>query len=69
VDLVITVDRRPWFAVETKLKATTIDPSLAYFRDRLRIPWRYQVVLDGSRDFAQNGIRCVPARQFLGALV
>jgi hypothetical protein len=29
----------------------------------------YQVVLEGKRDFVQNGIRYVPARQFLGALV
>jgi len=29
----------------------------------------YQVVLEGKRDFVQNNIRCVPARQFLGTLV
>jgi hypothetical protein len=29
----------------------------------------YQVVLEGKRDFVQNGTRYVPARQFLGALV
>ncbi len=68
-DFLVTVDRRPWFAVEAKLSATTIEPGLAYFRDRLRIPWAYQVVLEGKRDFVQNGIRCVPARQFLGALI
>jgi hypothetical protein len=55
--------------VEAKLSATTIEPSLTYFRDRLRVPWVYQVVLEGKRDFVQNDIRCVPARQFLGALV
>lgn len=69
VDFLITVDRKPWFAVEAKLSATTIEPSLAYFLNCLRIPWAYQVVLKGQRDFVQNGIRCVPARQFLGALV
>ena len=55
--------------MEAKLSATTIEPSLTYFRDRLRIPWAYQVLLEGKRDFVQNDIRCVPARQFLGALV
>ncbi len=68
-DFLITVDRRPWFAVEVKLRAMSIEPSLAYFRDRLRVPWVYQVVLEGQRDFVQHDIRCVPARQFLGALV
>lgn len=69
VDFLVTRDRKPWFAVEAKVSATSIEPSLTYFRDRLRIPWVYQVVLEGKRDFVQNGIRCVPARQFLGALV
>ena len=46
-----------------------IDPALIYFRDRLKIPWSYQVVLEGKRDFVQHGVRCVPARQFLAALV
>lgn len=69
VDFLIVVDRKPWFAVEAKLTATTVDPSLVYFRDRLRIPWAYQVVLEGHRDFVERGIRCVPARHFFGALV
>ena len=69
VDFLVTLDRRPWFAVEAKLSATTIEPSLTYFRDRLRIPWVYQVVPEGKRDFVRNDIRCVPAWQFLGALV
>ncbi len=55
--------------MEATLSATTLEPSLAYFRDRLRIPWAYQVVLEGKQDFVQNDIRCLPARQFLGALV
>jgi len=68
-DFLVALDRKPWFAVEAKLSATTTEPSLTYFRDRLRISWVYQVVLEGKRDFVQHGIRCVPARQFLGALV
>lgn len=54
-------------AVQAKLRATSIEPSLTYFRDRLRIPWAHQVVLEGKRDFVQHGIRCLPAPQFLGA--
>jgi hypothetical protein len=46
--------------VEAKLSATTIEPSLIYFRDRLRIPWVYRVVLEGERDFVQHDIRFVP---------
>lgn len=69
VDFLVTVDRKPWLAVEAKTAETAIDPSLTYFRDRLRIPFAYQVVLDSTRDFVQDGVRCVPASQFLAALV
>ena len=69
VDFLVTIGRKPWFAVEAKLSETRIEPSLGYFRDRVKVPWVYQVVLEGSRDFVQAGIRCLPARQFLAALV
>ena len=46
-----------------------IDPALIYFRERLKLRWAYQVVLEASRDFEQDGVRCLPARQFLAALV
>ena len=62
VDFLVAGDRKPWFAVEAKLAATTIDPSLRHFRVRLHIPWAYQVTLDGQRDFLQAGNRCLPAR-------
>lgn len=42
---------------------------MIYFRDRLKIPWAYQVVREGRRDFVENGVRCVPAADFLTALV
>jgi len=68
VDFLVTASRRPWFAVETKLSETAIDPALRYFRQRLGIDWSYQVVLDSRRDFVQDGIRCLPADRFLAAL-
>jgi predicted AAA+ superfamily ATPase len=69
VDFIVTVNRRPWFAVEAKLAATSVDPSLLYFRERLEIPWCYQVVLEGENDFVHNEVRCLPAHRFLAALV
>jgi predicted AAA+ superfamily ATPase len=69
VDFLVTVDRKPWFAVEAKLSETRVDPALVYFRERLRIPAAYQVVLESDRDFVQDGIRCLPARKFLSALI
>jgi predicted AAA+ superfamily ATPase len=69
VDFLVTSSRKPWFAVEAKLTAERVDPTLLYFRERLGIPWCYQVVLEGERDFVQDGVRCLPARRFLSALV
>jgi hypothetical protein len=69
VDFLVTVAGKPWFAVEVKLSDTRIDPSLAFFRERLSLRHCYQVVLEGGRDFVEDGIRCVPAARFLAALV
>jgi hypothetical protein len=65
----VTVSRWPWFAVEAKVTETRIDPAFIYFRERLGLRLCYQVVLDGRRDFVQDGVRCLPADRFLGALV
>jgi uncharacterized protein len=69
VDFLITSDGKPWFAVEVKLSQTKIDPSLRYFQEKLNIPWAYQVVFDGKRDFVQDNVRCLPAHRFLAALI
>jgi predicted AAA+ superfamily ATPase len=69
VDFLVTSGKKPWFAVEAKLNASGVDPSLVYFRKRLKIPWVYQVVMQGGRDVEDNGVRSLPARQFLGSLV
>jgi hypothetical protein len=69
VDFLVTANRTPWFAVEVKLTESAIDPSLVYFRDRLKIPFSYQVARHGTRDFVQDGIRCLPAARFLSGLI
>jgi uncharacterized protein len=55
-------------SVEAKLAETAVDPALVYFRDRLKIPFVYQVVLQGARDVVQDGVRSMPAAKFLSAL-
>jgi len=68
VDFLVTLKGRPWMAAEVKVSDTAVDPSLVYFRDRLRIPYAYQVVLEARRDVVDQGVRVVPAHAFLGAL-
>jgi predicted AAA+ superfamily ATPase len=69
VDFLLTHNRRPWVAIETRTGGTAINPSLRYFRDRLKVPFVYQITLEGTRDFIEDGIRCLPAADFLAALV
>jgi len=69
VDFLVTHRNKPWFAVEAKASATRVEPGLVYFHDRLAIPWVYQVTLEGTRDFVEDGVRLLPAGRFLSALV
>ncbi len=69
VDFLVTYRNKPWFAVEAKTSGTRVEPALVYFRDRLAIPWVYQVTLEGTQDFVEDGVRLLPASRFLGALV
>jgi uncharacterized protein len=69
VDFLVAAGRKPWFAVEVKLHETRVDPALRHFKQRLGIPWAYQVTLEGARDFVEDGVRVVPASRFLPALV
>lgn len=69
VDFLVTASGKPWFAVEVKLQATQVEPALLFYRERLAIPWVYQVTLEGERDFVEKGVRVLPAHRFFGALV
>src|SRR5690606_11424095 len=39
VDFLVTVDNKPWFAVEVKLSETSPSDNLIYFMERLKIPF------------------------------
>ena len=68
VDFLITVDDKPWFAVETKVEDESI-ANLLYFGERLKIPFLYQVVLKSGIDYFKNGVRIISADKFLTALI
>jgi predicted AAA+ superfamily ATPase len=69
VDFLVTVDKKPWFAVEVKLSDTKISPSLYYFKERLNIPYVFQVVKSGGVDRFINGVRIISASRFLPAFI
>ncbi len=69
VDFLVTVDRKPWFAVEAKLSEDRIAPSLLLFRDKLKIPFAYQVLRKSGVHIFTNDVRVISADRFLGGLV
>lgn len=68
-DFLVTIKRKPWFAVEVKNSDDKVSPALDYFRRRLKIPYAYQVTGESGKDFMQNNIRVISADKFLSALV
>jgi len=69
VDFLVTIDEKPWFAVEAKIKDVNASPHLFYFRDKLNIPYSYQVIKQDGIDSFVNGVRVVSANNFLTGLV
>ena len=44
IDFLVTLDKRPWFAVEVKLSEVEASPHLKTIKDKLHIPYIYQVI-------------------------
>jgi hypothetical protein len=69
VDFLMVINNKPWFAVEVKLSDTSLSPSLLYFKDRLAIPYIYQVVKKEGTDRIEKGARIISAGKFLAGLI
>ena len=69
VDFLLTVDGKPWFAVEAKVNDTNVSSHLFYFRERVQIPFCYQVVKKTGIDQLVNGVRTLSADRFLAGLI
>jgi predicted AAA+ superfamily ATPase len=67
VDFLMTFEKKPWFAVECKVRADDSNPSLRYFGERLGIPYLYQIHLEGEDDVLDGRVRMMPAAKFLAA--
>ena len=68
-DFLVTADRKPWFAVEVKSSDLDISKPLLYFKERLKIPFIYQVTRETGQDFMKKGVRLISADKFLAHLV
>lgn len=63
----VTADQKPWFAVEVKINDTRVSPHL--HKEKLSIPYCYQVVKKPGVDRLVKGIRVVSADKFLCGLI
>ena len=69
VDFLVTLEGKPWFAVEVKVSDGTPSKHLHYFAGKLRIPFLYQVVGTAGIDVIQADIRIISADRFLSGLI
>ncbi len=69
VDFLVTVDEKPWFAVEAKTQDEEVSPTLRSFQERLKIPFVYQALKKKGVDKFVRGVRVVSADSLLMALV
>jgi uncharacterized protein len=69
VDFLVTIDRKPWFAVEAKSSEKSVSPSLRYFQKRLKIPFAYQVIRESGFHRFSDGVHVISADRFLAGLV
>ena len=69
VDFFLTIDEKPWFALEAKMNDTNVSPHLFYFKEKLSIPFCYQVVKKKDIDSFIKGVRVVSADRFLAGLI
>ena len=69
VDFLITVDKKPWFAVEVKSSDQSPSKNLSYFGEKLSIPFLYQVINVRNIDFMQKDVRVMSVEKFLSGLV
>ncbi len=69
LDFLVCLNNKPWFAVEVKSQDRVISLPLLYFREKLNIPYCYQVTTSPNEDTFKNGVRILSAPKFLSALV
>lgn len=73
VDFIILKDKKPICAIEVKLDDRPLDSNLKYFLERTKIPYAFQISLNGTKDFSPSSIngcklRVCPAEYFLANL-
>lgn len=69
VDFLVSCDNKPWFSVEVKNNDSSMSKNLFYFKEKLSIPYNYQVVKKCRNERMHKGIRVMPVNKFLTAFI
>jgi hypothetical protein len=73
VDFIMLKNLQPWFAVEVKESAQSLDPNLKYLLTRVKFKYAFQVHLNGDDDYRVEDINgckvyIMPASRLLSIL-
>jgi len=68
VDFLLTLNRKPWVLLETKLTDKAPSPALSYFAKRLKAPHKIQVVRDCEEPGMAGDVHVIDAANFLRTL-
>lgn len=74
VDFVVLRNKKPWWAIEIKMRSESVSPALSYFVARSPGVRAFQLHGVGDDDLVRSGsggvsVRCMPVEKFLGGLV
>ena len=69
LDFLVSINKKPWFAVEAKLSETDVSKSLLYYKEKLKIPYVYQVVKGSGINRLVKDVNIISADCFLSGLI
>ncbi len=68
LDFIITINKKPWFAVEVKSQSTKIPKHILTFKEKIKIPYIY-IVTQQNTDIIQHNVRIINIVKFLNGLI
>ncbi len=69
VDFLVCVGNKPWFSVEVKNSDSELSNNILYFKEKLSIPFNYQISRRCKRERIVKDIRVMPVEKFLTAFI
>lgn len=68
IDFMVSIDRKPLFAVEAKYGQKEVSRELLYLKRALGLEQVFVVVMEPDIDYLEQGVRVISASKFLSAL-